>query len=269
MYAGQTDEARISFVGTSANAIILALGLVGTPIIQRFHYRGTIFIGAVICCPLSQLLASFATELWEVFLTLGCMFGFGAGLCYIASSTLPSQWFFRRRGLASGIASCGACVGPMVFSPLTQSLITNMGYRNALRVLAAIGFATCCLGVVLIRPRYPPPSSSSSSLESEKQKQSKWWQRILSLDRAMFTWEYNFYLLHSFLSTFGYLPPFILAQTYASELGADPAFAAIFVSILEAGNGSSRIIFGWLGDQWLGRINVLFLTTLVSGTCKV
>ncbi|KAI7883007.1 MFS general substrate transporter, partial [Lichtheimia hyalospora FSU 10163] len=54
-------------------------------------------------------------------------------------------------------------------------------------------------------------------------------------------------------------------QTYASELGADPTFASIFVSILEAGNGISRIIFGWCGDRWIGRINVLFLTTFLSG----
>ncbi|KAJ8656244.1 hypothetical protein O0I10_008038 [Lichtheimia ornata] len=267
VYAEQTDEARVALVGTSMSALMYALGLVGTPIIQRLHYRGTIFLGAVICCPLGQVLASFATEIWQIALFQCCMFGVGTGLCYTASSTLPSQWFVRNRALASCIASMGGCIGPMVFSPITQALITSLGYRNALRVLAAIGFTISCLGVILIRPRYPPPSSSSlssSSLKSEKQ-QSKWWQRFLSLDRAMFTWKYNFYLLHSFLVSFSYATPFILSQTYATELGANPAFASTFVSVLEASNGLSRIIFGWLGDHCLGRINVVFLTTLISG----
>lgn len=270
VYAEQTDEARVALIGTSMNAIMCALCLVGTPIIQRLHYRGTIFLGAVICCPLSQVLASFATEIWQIALFQGVMFGFGTGLCYIASSTLPSQWFQKWRGFASGIASMGGCIGPMVFSPITQALITSLGYRNALRVLAAIGFTISCLGVILIRPRYSPPlpSSSSSSLKREKQ-QSKWWQRFLSLDRAMFTWKYNFYLLHSFLVSFAYTTPVILSQTYGTELGADPAFASIFVSILEACNGLSRIIFGWLGDHCIGRINVVFLTTLISGNVHV
>ncbi|KAJ8656250.1 hypothetical protein O0I10_008044 [Lichtheimia ornata] len=273
VYAEQTDEARVALIGTSMNAIMYALGLVATPIIQRLHYRGTIFLGAVICCPLSQIFASFATEIWQVALLQGVMFGFGTGLCYTASSTLPSQWFFRNRGLASGLASMGGCIGPMVFSPMTQALITSLGYRNALRVLAAIGFTISCLGVILIRPRYPspsppsPPPSSSSSLSSVKSdtQQSKWWQRFLALDRAMFTWKYNFYLLHSFLVSFAYTTPVILSQTYATELGADPAFASIFVSILEACNGLSRLIFGWLADHCIGRINVVFLTTLISG----
>lgn len=78
---------------------------------------------------------SFANQLWQLYLTQGMLFGIGAAFCFAPSVTLPSQWFYKRRGLATGIAVSGSGIGGVVLSPLTQHLIATMGYRNALRVL--------------------------------------------------------------------------------------------------------------------------------------
>lgn len=56
-----------------------------------------------------------------------------------------SNWFVRRRGMAMGIVASGLGVGILVIVPLTQFIISELGWRQAYRMLAL-------LLVVLIAP---------------------------------------------------------------------------------------------------------------------
>ncbi|KAI7876865.1 MFS general substrate transporter [Lichtheimia hyalospora FSU 10163] len=199
-----------------------------------------IVIGSILC-PLSMVLASFASELWMLYCTQGIMLGIGVGLCYTGSSTLPSYWFIRNRAFATGVAASGTCLGPMIFSPIVQTLILHLGYRNALRVLGGIGIILTGTGTILIRTR------ESSSHDDQQQDHPH--KPLHDRSETMFTWSYIFYLLHSFLAPFGYVAPIFLAPSYASFIGATPELASLCLSIVEGANGIARILFGWLGDH--------------------
>lgn len=258
VYAGQTDEFRIAFVGTSASAIVLGMGLVSPWLVQYLGFRGMVALGAILC-PLSMVLASFANELWMLYCTQGAMLGIGVGLCYTGSSTLPSYCFRRLRAFATGVAASGTCLGPMVFSPVIETLILHLGYRNALRVLGGIGIVLTGAGTILIR-------TCGISLHADQQQQDQ--QKAFdarSSNTKIFTWSYIFYLLHSFLAPFGYVAPIFLSPSYASAIGATPELASLCLSIVEGANGVARILFGWLGDHGCGRMNVVIATTFASG----
>jgi MFS family permease len=80
---------------------MMSLGLFISPIIMRLGYRRTMCIGTVVA-PLGLILASFATQLWHIYLSQGILFGLGATFVFSPSIGLPSQWFVKRRAFATG-----------------------------------------------------------------------------------------------------------------------------------------------------------------------
>lgn len=134
---------------------------------------------------------------------------------------------------------------------MTQSLITSIGYRNALRVNGSLIFALLAIGTCMAISRYPPPNPKGGS-------------SLAIFDRALMTWKYFFIVVFSFLVPFGYVAPFFLTPTYATVIGVDASMGASLVSIMSAANAVCRISLGFVGDRY-GRLNTLFIFTLCSG----
>ena len=78
---------------------------------------------------MSLVAAAYATEVWQLYLTQGILYGLGAGLIFFGSLSLPSQWFRRHRGLATGITISGGGIGGLWLSPLLSKLLESKGLR--------------------------------------------------------------------------------------------------------------------------------------------
>ena len=55
--------------------------------------------------------ASFATQIWHLYLSQGVLIGMGIGAIFIPSVQVLPQWFLKRRSLAGGLASAGSGFG--------------------------------------------------------------------------------------------------------------------------------------------------------------
>ncbi|ORZ08106.1 major facilitator superfamily domain-containing protein [Absidia repens] len=205
-------------------------------------------IGTVVA-PLGLILASFATQLWHIYLAQGLLYGIGATFVFSPSIGLPSQWFDKRRAFATGIAVSGSGIGGVCLSPMTQQLIAQLGYRNALRVMGATIFGLLCIATALAKARFKPSASARP-----------WWALV---DTSLLGKQFNLFVLFCLLVPFGFLPPFFLAPTYASYIGVNATNGAALVSIMSATNAVCRIILGYLGDRF-GRLNIMFSFTCVS-----
>ncbi|KAI8991431.1 major facilitator superfamily domain-containing protein [Mycotypha africana] len=203
--------------------------------------------------PLGLILASFATQLWHVYLSQGILFGLGAAFVFSPSVTLPSQWFTSRRALATGIAVSGSGIGGVCMSPMSQNLIQNIGYRNALRVQGSFGFALLCIATALATCRYRPPSSANGK--------DKWYHIF---DRRLINRKFVLLLCFGFFVPFGYVAPFFLAPQFAQYIGLDTATGAAMISVMSAANAICRISLGYLADR-IGRFNTMFAFTFLSG----
>jgi MFS family permease len=64
--------------------------------------------------------ASFTTELWQLYLTQGLMFGVGGALGYQPAMMIPAQYLRRNRSLAAGICICGSGVGGLALNPVSH-----------------------------------------------------------------------------------------------------------------------------------------------------
>lgn len=252
VFPGQTSLLKIAFVGTSASALLLALGMFITPVIQRLGFRGTMTIGTIFS-PLALILASFATELWHVYLSQGILFGIGSAFVFSPSVTLPSQWFTSKRALATGIAVSGSGVGGVCLSPMVQKLFTTIGYRNTLRVQGAFGFGLLCISTALATSRYRPPRGNGGK--------EKWYHIY---DSSLISRKFILLLAFSFFVPFGYVAPFFLAPQYVQHIGLDVSTGATMISVMSATNAICRITLGYLADR-MGRFNTMFACTFLAG----
>ncbi|KAI7852924.1 major facilitator superfamily domain-containing protein [Circinella umbellata] len=206
-------------------------------------------IGTILA-PLGLVLASYATELWHLYLAQGILFGLGGSFVFSPSITLPSQWFVKNRALATGLAVSGSGIGGVCISPMAQSLITNIGYRNALRTMGGMGFGLLSIATALAVSRYPPTRPNG-----------KPWNIF---DRSLISWPFAFLLLFALCISFGYVAPFFLTPTYAEHIGVDASVGSTLISIMSAANAVCRITLGYFGDKY-GRVNTLSIFTLLSG----
>jgi MFS family permease len=123
----RSDGATIA----SVNFLIYALA---SPIVGLAFDR----LGPRLLMPLGALLvgaglmlASFAISLWGLYYSYGIITALGQGaLGFVGHNALISFWFVRRRATAIGIASMGQGVGALVMVPLTQVLISRIGWRS-------------------------------------------------------------------------------------------------------------------------------------------
>ncbi|NTU89302.1 MAG: MFS transporter, partial [Actinobacteria bacterium] len=117
-------------------ATIFCLPIAGK-IIQKYSIRVVMTICTLAVVAASAFMGTY-TELWQ-FILSGAIYGsFGACVFMLPYSSMISEWFSKRAGLAMGIASCVAALAAAGFAPFFQSIITQYGWRMAYFVQAGI-----------------------------------------------------------------------------------------------------------------------------------
>ena len=137
----RSETAATFSIGFLASTLITPL--LGAAM-DRVGPRWVVPIGASVVSA-GLVLATFTTQPWHLFMTLGLMVVGGTVIfSYIGHSMFLPFWFERRRGLAVGIAFSGVGVGSILLFPWFQHIIDTAGWRQSCWVMAGL-----MLGVVL------------------------------------------------------------------------------------------------------------------------
>ncbi|KAL1920323.1 uncharacterized protein VTP21DRAFT_1469 [Calcarisporiella thermophila] len=250
VFKGQYSTLTVSFIGSLGSSLLFSLGTFIPPLVSRIGTRGTMVIGMLLTT-ISQILASFATELWHIFLTQGFLFGVGASLIWFPAVICPQQWFQKHRGVAIGISIAGGGIGGLALSPLVNTVILRYDYRWSLRVLGLLALVLLSLATIFTKPFYKTSGSHKHA-------------KANPFDFKILTPKLRLLMLCGFFITFGYLAPFFMLNTYAKFIGVNPSLAATSTGIMSGVNSLARILIGLTADHF-GRINVMFICTLLAG----
>ena len=109
-------------------------------------------IGCVLFCG-GVLASSFLTPatIPLIYLTYCCISGVGSGFAYAANLFCIQKWLPHRRGLASGLAASTFGLSTVVFSPVSQWLLTSTGSVAAtFRILAIVFFVLSMAGCLFV-----------------------------------------------------------------------------------------------------------------------
>ena len=143
-------EFGLSRADASSPVLILFLGAalcgpIAGRILDRFPIRPVMVMGALCFCSAMAFIAA-STSLWLMAMALLLPAALGyLVLGMLNTATLASRWFFRRRGLALGIAAVATSGGGLI-TPLLSWAIRHDGWRLALLYEAGV----LCLIVLLL-----------------------------------------------------------------------------------------------------------------------
>ncbi|KAF9585995.1 hypothetical protein BGW38_010594 [Lunasporangiospora selenospora] len=270
VFQGATASS-IAFVGTTGSAVTYLAGFLAGFLADRFGFRITALCGTFIMT-VSLILASFAKQLWHLYITQGFLFGVGAALSYYPAIAAPTHYFTKRRGLAIGLAVSGVGLGGAILAPLTHELIERLGAFWALRVLALMCAVICGAGSYLTveRKAHSQKSKSSNKLEGtsfsenpeENEKPS---QAVSEKDskeqgegRPSFVEALRVFKDPQFLSlslaelsaSIGFLIPMYYMQTYAVFIGVSAERGALILGLTNGASFVGRIVLGIAADYF-------------------
>ncbi|KAF2093803.1 MFS general substrate transporter [Rhizodiscina lignyota] len=155
---GITDEdspSTIAWIG-SVQVFLLTFGAALTgKWFDGGYFRPMIWTGSFLIV-FGMMMTSLATKYYQFMLAQGICTGVGMALCLIPAVGMPSVWFVKRRGFATGIVTGGSSVGGIIYPILVHELIPKVGFPWAVRILAFVALGTLSISLAVLRQRLPP-----------------------------------------------------------------------------------------------------------------
>ncbi|KAI8394334.1 major facilitator superfamily domain-containing protein [Radiomyces spectabilis] len=251
-----TDPATViylSFVGSIANFVLNLLGIFVQILISYTGLRSGIFIAGILCTGGLEL-ASLSTEIWHLYLTQGVLFGAGCSIIFYVGMSSVSEWFDKRRGVALGIVSSGACVGGLLIPFLMSALNRSLGSGWCYRIMGYMSFVVCVISCLLFKEKE----------EYLERKQERKTIRGIIKTSILKDAKFALWCTADILMEMGYYVPYFFLPSYATYLGLSDSYGSALISIASATNSMGRILAGWTADK-IGHLNTVIITGFVSG----
>lgn len=228
------------------------------------------------------LLAPYTREPWQLYLTIGVLVG-GGSIClgYSGQSLFLPNWFVRTRGLAIGLAFSGVGFGSITLLPWVQSMIIDVGWRDACRALGLLLLIVLVPINLLLRKRPEDmglrPDGDAAPLASAPLRPSNvvdpaWTAVDWTVGRAVRTARFWWLALGYFCALYAWYAVQVHQTKYLQEIGFSAnrsAWALGLVSLIgvvgqiSLGHVSDRIGREWIWGISMAGFVVCFLALIV------
>ena len=221
------------------------------------------------------ILASLASEPWQLYLTLGALAGGGVNcFTYIGQSLYLTNWFVSRRGLALSVAFSGVGVGSITILPWLGWLIRTAGWRSACVKLGIL--LIVLLGPLNLLLRRSPEDVGlrpdglvavrGSSDRAVNVVDHVWTAVDWTLWRALRTQRFWWLAGGYFCGTFSWYAVQVHQTKYLIEIGFEPNEAAWALGLVSLAAVPGQIALGHLSDR-IGREWVWMIGNLGFVVC--
>uniref|UniRef100_A0A8C9ACB5 Monocarboxylate transporter 13 n=1 Tax=Prolemur simus TaxID=1328070 RepID=A0A8C9ACB5_PROSS len=249
--AFEEQAARVSWIASIGIAVQQFGSPVGSALSTKFGPRPVVMTGGILAA-LGMLLASFATSLTHLYLSIGLLSGSGWALTFAPTLACLSCYFSRHRSLATGLALTGVGLSSFAFAPLFQWLLSYYAWRGALLLVSALSLHLVACGA-LLRPL---------CLAEDTTVGGPWAQLTSLLHHGPFL---RYTVALTLINT-GYFIPYVHLVAHLQDLGWDPLPAAFLLSVAAISDLVGRVASGWLGDAVPGPVaRLLMLWTTLTG----
>ncbi|WP_159900119.1 MFS transporter [Salinirussus salinus] len=189
-------------------------------------------------------------------LTYSVVTGAGMSVAFVVGYATPPQWFRRRRGLATGVASAGLGVGMVVIAPTAAALVGRVGWRGAFLVLGVALALALVLAALLMAD---DPAGVDAAVDTEfpdgRPEATGGWREQLRGVRAVAGNRAFLLLFAGYVLLYGTL--YVLLNhlvNYAAGQGIRET-GVLALSVLGGTTALTRLAVGGVGDR-LGRLAV-------------
>ncbi|MBK0392630.1 MFS transporter [Ramlibacter algicola] len=208
------------------------------------------------------LLATFATQPWHIYVTLGMLVGAGTTFTgYTGQALFLPNWFVRRRGLALSIAFAGVGAGSILMLPALQTFVERSGWRAGCTVLGVTVLVVLVPLNLLLRrrpadlglaPDGDPDTPAATQARRVNVVDEKWAAVDWTLARALRTSRFWWVAVAYFCALFSWYAVQVHQTKYLVETGFSAQEAAWALGIVSLAGVPGQIALGWLSDR-IGR----------------
>ncbi|KAJ2747265.1 hypothetical protein GGI20_000690 [Coemansia sp. BCRC 34301] len=236
----------ISWIGTTQFLVMCIGGILSGFLCEHFDTRAMNAVGAIIM-GVALIAGSFCKSVGMLMLTQGFLYGVGASFPFVAGTSIPAQWFTKRRGLATGIALSGSGLGGMWMTSATQSLIDSLGRPWAMRVTGIIA----CVAVLAISPWMRVrlvPNRSEQIID---------WSLLRSV-------RFNLFMAAVVFAVATYFGPFYQIPSYSVVvLHKSASWGSNMDTLMNGLSVLGRLAVGFLAD-FTGPLNLFIINTALA-----
>lgn len=214
-------------------------------ILDRISPRRIILL-AMTTCAACALLFSFTTALWQAEICR-LLTGIGGAFCLLSCVRLASRWFPpKHMALVVGLIVTFAMLGGMVAQTPFTKMTAAFGWRNTLRIDAALGFAMLLIIMAFVRD-YPKGQEAFFNAQHQSLEKVGFWYALQETLTNPQNW------LGGIYTSLINLPVMLLGSTWGSfyltqaqHLSA--VDASYVTSMLFLGLIVGSPAFGWVSD---------------------
>ncbi len=211
------------------------------------------------------ILMSMVSSIVHVYLIWTLIIGVGSS-CAITPilSTVP-KWFTKRRALAIGIIFAGFSVGGIIWPPVVERLVANVGWQSSYMIIGLIILVIITALAQLMRPN---PQKMGLQPYGEREQVGSTPQMLgsaamgITLIQALKTAPYWLIALCRFGFMFVLQLIAVHIFPHAVDIGFSQVIAATIVSITAISNTISKLLAGFVADR-IGYRLTLFLSAAV------
>lgn len=213
-------------------------------------------------------------EVWQFILSFISL-GVGNGIGLPPLVAVINQWFFKKRGQAIGIATCGGSAGAILFTLTLRHLYFEFGFVWAMRTVAFMCLTLMSIATALAKERITrdpksKPNRHQQQIDDEIAFEKSFWDRVLqALDPHRLN---NLDLKFCFLVTGAFMGELSLILTltyfpsYAIARGFSESDSYLLLTVWNATGILGRWLPGYVSDK-LGRFNVNIIMILGLNIC--
>jgi MFS family permease len=245
------DRAGASLPYTLTMIGFMIGGIIVGRLADRFGILPPLAGGTILMC-LGYILTASAPTLPVFAIVSGVTVGLGSAASFAPLVADASLWFDRHRGLAISVATIGSSLSGVVWPPIIQHFIAEVGWRQT-----HIGIGMVCMATMLPlalvlrrRPAFHKPTVEAASTGNANQGIGF----PPNVTHALLT-------LAGLCCCVAMAMPQVHLVAYCGDLGYGPARGAEMLAVMLGFGVASRLIFGWV----LNRIGGLSTLLLGSG----
>ena len=242
---------------------ILTIGsTIGGKIQDKFTPKPVVLGGGLVLGA-GFILASYTTAAapWWLWLTYGCIGGFGMGMIYTTVIATCQKWFPDKRGLITGIIVSALGFGGLVFTPVASALIKSTGVLQTFMWLGVIFIVVCTIGSQFVVN--PPTGFKPEGWVPPAPKEGSHIVQDFSPAEVLNTPQFYMVIVAFMLATAAGLMIIPYAKVLGVSGGLTKEVATYGVMVIAMFNSFGRLFWGGVSDK-LGRKNTLLILTLMA-----
>jgi MFS family permease len=248
--------------------------MIGGITVGRFADRFGIlppFAGGTILMCLGYILTAYAPTLPAFAVVSGLTIGLGSAASFAPLVADASLWFDRHRGLAISMATMGSSLSGVVWPPIIQHFITQVGWRHT-----HIGIGIFCMATMLPlalvlrrRPVFHKPATEDANTRAFFSTQTgiHFAGKCSSNANQAIGLPPN--VTHALLTLAGLCccvamaMPQVHLVAYCADLGYGTARGAEMLAVMLGFGVASRLIFGWVFAR-IGGLRTLLVGSVMQ-----